>query len=95
MIEYRKISLDIIWWNYTGFKVSNEAVITEGDKNYIERNRAGYTEKILVKVERQNETYSIIRNYKEEELKDMGYTEEEIEALNELKLKLYDEIVLH
>lgn len=95
LIEYRKISLDIIWWNYTGFKVSNEAVITEGDKNYIERNRAGYTEKILVKVERQNETYSIIRNYKEEELKDMGYTEEEIEALNELKLKLYDEIVLH
>lgn len=95
LIEYRKISLDIIWWNYTGFKVSNDAIITEGDKNYIERNKAGFTEKILVKVERQNETYSIIRNYKEDELVDLGYTEEEIDKLNDLNLKLYDEIVLN
>lgn len=95
LIEYRKISLDIIWWNYTGFKVSNDAIITEGEKNYIERNKAGFTEKILVKVERQNETYSIIRNYKEDELVDLGYTEEEIDELNDLNLKLYDEIVLH
>ena len=51
LIEYRKISLDVIWWKYTGFKVSNDAIITEGDKNYVERNKAGFADKILIKIE--------------------------------------------
>ena len=95
LIEYRKISLDVIWWKYTGFKVSNDAIITEGDKNYVERNKAGFADKILIKIERQNETYSIVRNYTNEELISMGYTDDEISDMKNLKLKLYDEIVLH
>ena len=31
LIEYRKISLDIIWWKYTGLKVSNQALIEENE----------------------------------------------------------------
>ena len=93
LIEYRKISLDIIWWKYTGLKVSNQALIEENDRIYVEKNRAGYTEKILVKVLRQNDTYSIVENYDEEELKVLGYSVEEIEDMN--VIKLYDEILLH
>ena len=95
LIEYRKISLDIIWWKYTGFKVSNDAILKDGDKTYIERSKAGYTDKILVKVERQNETYSIVKNYTNDELIELGYTEEDVSDMKNLKLKLYDEIILH
>ena len=49
--------------------------------------------KILVKVLRQNETYSIVTNYEDDELENMGFSEEEI--ANRYKIKLYDEVVLH
>lgn len=93
LLEYRKISLDVIWWKYTGLKVSNSALIEENDKIYVERDKAGYVEKILVKVLRQNDTYSIVENYEDDELRELGYTEEEISEMS--KIKLYDEILLH
>lgn len=93
LLEYRKVSLDIIWWKYTGLKVSNNALVEENDKIYVKRKRAEYSEKILVKVLRQNETYSIVENYEDDELRELGYTEEEIEEMK--KIKLYDEILLH
>ena len=71
LLEYRKISIDVIWWKYSGLKVSNSALIEDDDKIYVEKNRANYTEKILVKVLRQNDTYSIVENYDEEELKQL------------------------
>ena len=93
LIEYRKISFDIIWWKYSGLKISNTAIIEENEKTYVKRNRVGENEKILVKVLRQNDTYSVIRNYDEEELKELGYTEKQIEKMP--KIKLYDEIILY
>lgn len=93
LLEYRKISIDVIWWKYSGLKVSNSALIEEDDKVYVEKNRANYTEKILVKVLRQNDTYSIVENYDEEELKELGYSEEEISEGK--SINLYDEVVLH
>lgn len=95
LLEYRKISIDIIWWKYSGLKVSNSALIEEDDKVYVEKSKAGYTEKILVKVLRQNDTYSIVENYEEEELEELGYNKEEISNIITNKIKLYDEIVLH
>lgn len=93
LLEYRKISLDIIWWKYTGLKVSNNALIEENDKIYVERDRAGYIDKILIKVLRQNDTYSIVENYEDDELRELGYSEDEISEMN--KIKLYDEVLLH
>ena len=92
LIEYRKITLDVIWWKYSGWKVSNSAIIKKDDLSYIVRNRAGVTEEILVKVLRQNDTYSIVENYSEEELLELGFKKEEIVELP--KIKLYDEIVI-
>lgn len=94
LIEYRKISIDIIWWQFSGFKISNSAItVDDKDLAYIERSKAGYTEKILVKVLRQNDTYSIVTNYDEEELEELGFTDDEINDMN--ALKLHDEIILH
>lgn len=93
LISYRKISFDVIWWSYSGLKVPNSAIIKDGDKNYVIRNRAGYLDKILVKVLRSNESYSIVGNYKTEELKDLGYTSEQIQAIS--NISLYDEILIN
>ena len=94
LIEYRKISIDIIWWKYSGFKISNSAIVTdEKDLSYIRKQNAGYEEKILIKVLRQNETFSIVTNYKDEELAELGFTEDEISDM--IDLKLHDEIILH
>jgi putative membrane fusion protein len=104
LANYRKITFDIIWWSYSGLKVPNTALVAELAKegsnqegNYIYfviRNRAGYTDKIPVKVLKQNSSYSIITNYESTELKEeWGYTDAEVKALK--TLILYDEIMIN
>lgn len=90
--KYRKLSMNIIWWDFNGLKVPNQAIVTENDKNYVVRKRAGNFEKILIKIKRQNENYAIVDNYDNSELKEMGYTESEISKMN--RISLYDEIII-
>ena len=40
LINYRKISFDLIWWNDSGLKVPNQAIVEENDLNYVIRSRA-------------------------------------------------------
>ncbi len=49
LANYRKISFDLIWWNSTGLKVPNQAIVKENDISYVVRNRAGYYDKIPIK----------------------------------------------
>lgn len=73
LLKYRKTSFDIIWWSDSGLKIPNSAIKYEGDFSYVIRNRAGLREKIIVKILRKNEKYSIVENYSYTELKDAGY----------------------
>lgn len=93
LIQYREVSLDVIWWNYQGLKISNSAILEENDIPYVEKTKAGYTEKIYVKILRQNDTYSIVENYTDEELVELGLDMEKIN--DRAKLNIYDEILLH
>lgn len=93
LLDSRKISVNVIWWSKSGLKVPNSAIITEEDKNYVVRNKAGYKEKVLIKVLKQNEDYTIIDNYDTEELKELGYTSSEIRKMK--KIQLYDEIYVN
>ena len=93
LINYRKISFDLIWWDAQGLKVPNQAIVKENDLNYVVRKRAGYLNKILVKVAKEGESYSIVESYESEELKELGFSNEEI--ANYKKISLYDEIVLN
>lgn len=93
LIEYREIYVDIIWWRYQGLKISNSAILEENDISYVERSKAGYTDKIYVKVLRQNDTYSIIENYTDDELTQLGVDEEYIK--DRKILNVYDEILWH
>ena len=97
LTSYRKISFNIIWWNESGLKVPNNAInkeIKEGKEiTYINRTRIGYEDKILVKVLKSNEKYSIVTNYTSEELLQMGYTSEQIWSLP--TITIYDEILIN
>ena len=53
LINYRKISFDLIWWSAQGLKIPNQAIVKENDLAYVVRNRAGYLNKILVKVKKE------------------------------------------
>ena len=91
LINYRKISFEIIWWKANGLKVPNSSIV-EGEENYIVRKRIGYTDNILVKVLKISDNYSIIENYTTSELKELGYSTEEIKNMK--SITLYDEILL-
>ena len=92
LANYRKISFDLIWWSSTGLKVPNQAIVEENGLNYVVRNRAGYLSKILVKVKRKNEKYSIVSNYDTDELKKLGFTSDDIKSMK--SITIYDEIIL-
>lgn len=96
LISYRKISFHVIWWSDSGKKVPNSSIAKEakGENQvpYVVRVRAGYQDKILVKVLRSNDKYSIVTNYTSEELEEFGYDSDE--DIIKRKLTLYDEILM-
>ena len=93
LINYRKISFDLIWWDASGLKVPNQAIVqAEDNLNYVVRNRAGYLSKLLVKVTKKGESYSIVEPYETEELKELGFSNSQI--LEYKKITVYDEILL-
>ena len=93
LINYRKISFDLIWWSSSGLKVPNQAIVKVDDLDYVVRSRAGYLSKILVKIKKNGDRYSIVEPYSTEELKNMGFSNQEI--ANYKKISLYDEILLY
>lgn len=93
LIAYRKISFDIIWWDAEGFRIPNEAIKEENGLSYVVRNRNGYYNKMLVKILKQNDEYCIVRQYKTEELGELGFTSSQIYSMR--NIALYDEIVLN
>lgn len=90
LIKYRKISLDVIWWSDSGLKIANSAIKYEGNFAYVVRNRAGLREKILVKILRSNDKYSIVENYTYAELKEAGYDMSSIS--NRKTISIHDQV---
>ena len=93
LINYRKITFDLIWWDTSGLKVPNQAIVKIDDLDYVIRSRAGYLSKILVRVKKQTEKYSIVEPYTNEELKELGFTDKEIN--NYKRISIYDEIIVN
>ena len=93
LINYRKITFDLIWWDSSGLKVPNQAIVKIDNLDYVIRSRAGYLSKILIKVKKQTEKYSIVESYTNEELKELGFTDKEIN--NYKRISIYDEIIVN
>jgi len=89
--NYRKISLDVIWWEKEGLRVPNTSIIFENGLSYVVRKKSGMLDKILVKIVKENEKHSIVTNYTTEELKNMNYSGAQITAIK--KISIYDEIL--
>ena len=49
LINYRKISFDLIWWDASGLKVPNQAIVEVDDLHYVVRNRARLFEQNISK----------------------------------------------
>ena len=88
---YRKISFDIIWWDQSGYKVANTAIIEDNGLNYVIRTKAGYLERVLVKVKKRGEDYSIVSNYSTSEIKEL----ENVNKNARTSIILYDELILN
>lgn len=92
LINYRKISVDVIWWQDNGFIVPKTAILYENGESYILVKKNIEFVKVLVDVEKENDNFCLIDNYSTEDLIEFGYTTEEINRMREVKL--YDEIVV-
>jgi len=94
LINYRKISFDVIWSSDSGLRVPNKAIAKdENGLSYLIRTKSGYLSKLIIKVVNSNENYSIITTYNTEELTNLGFAQEEIS--NYKKIKLYDEVYMN
>ena len=93
LTNYRKITLDLIWWSKSGIKIPNQAIVNIDGLDYVVRNRAGYLSKLLIEVKKKGQKYSIVESYNAERLKELGFSEKEI--LNYRKISLYDEILIN
>ena len=91
LIEYRKISFNITWWSSSGLKVPNSCIVEDEQGNkYVVRRKTGEDKKVLVKVLKKNDKYSIITTYSAEELNSLG-----IDTENYIKISEYDTILLY
>jgi len=93
LIDYRKITFDVIWWKYEGLKVPKSAIYYDNGLSYVVRNRGGYQDRILIEILKENDNYCIVGNYDNEDLKSLGFTSQEI--INMKNISIYDEIVIN
>lgn len=91
LIEYRKISFNITWWSYSGLKIPNTAIAEDeqGYKYVIERKTTG-DEKVVVKVLKKNDKFSIVTQYKQDEIDSLN-----MDKSNNYKISEYDTILLY
>lgn len=91
LTQYRKISFNITWWSYPGLKVPNTAILEDSNGlKYVIRKKAGLEQKVIVKVLKKNDKYSIIGTYDNSELESLG-----IDAKTYIKISQYDNILLY
>ena len=91
LIQYRKISFNITWWSVSGLKVPNTSILEdENGLKYVVRKKSEEKQKVIVKVLKKNEKYSIINAYNTEELKALNI---DTEGYN--KIEQYDTILLY
>ena len=93
LIDYRKITFDVIWWKYDGLKVPKSAIIYDNGLSYVIRSRGGYQDKILVEILKENDNYCIVGNYDNEKLRELGFNSDSIETIK--KISIYDEIIMN
>jgi len=83
----RDIEVEIVWWTTSGMYVPNEAIYTKDNIDYVKIIKYGKYVEVPIIILRQNENNSVVDNYQEEELVELGLEREYI-------LKIYDNIIV-
>lgn len=89
LMSYRKISFNITWWSYSGIRIPNSSIIEENNLKYVMKKTSKGNEKILVKILRKNDNYSIVSSYSLEDLQQLG-----VDSSENTKLNIYDAILI-
>lgn len=89
LVDLREIEIEIIWWGTSGLIIENTALNKYENKEIYYVYAVKYSEivRVPVKVSKQNDNYSVITNYTNEELKEM-----DLESI--YKIKLHDRIII-
>ena len=89
VIDYRKLSCEIIWNTFSGMAIPMNAIYTNEEKRYSYVLMVYGTEyvEIPIKVLQSSDSIAIVDNLSQDELSNIGYTREFI-------LELYDELVI-
>ena len=91
LINFRKISLNITWWSYSGLKTPNSCIIEdEQGYNFLIKKKQDEYIKIPVKILKRNDKYSIITNYDKEELEKLHLDSKKYD-----KISQYDKVLLY
>lgn len=91
LISYRKISFNITWWTASGLKIKNSSIVEdENGLKYVIRKKTGNYSKMLVKVLRKNEKYSIVDTYKDSELENL-----KVDMAKYIKISIYDKLLTY
>lgn len=89
LMSYRKLSFNITWWSYSGIRIPNSSIIEENNLKYVMRKTSKGNEKVLVKILRKNDNYSIVSSYSSEDLQQLG-----VDSSENTKLNVYDAILV-
>lgn len=83
----RDIEIEIFWWTTSGMYVPNEAVYTKDGVSFVKILKYGKYSEVPIIILKQNENNSIVDNYEDDALKELGIE-------REYTLKLYDNIIV-
>ena len=89
LMSYRKISFNITWWSYSGIRIPNSSIIEDNNLKYVMKKTSKGNEKILAKILRKNDNYSIVSSYSLEDLQQLG-----VDSSENTKLNIYDAILI-
>lgn len=101
LTKYRKINLDVVWWQDKGLKINKDAIKyvdvinASGDivtMPTVTIKKSSYTQDAFTKVIREAGDFAIINNYEDKELLGLGFSEEQI--ADRPTLKMYDEAIV-
>lgn len=88
LINIRDCQVEITWWEKDGLYVPVSAInkYEEKELSYLKVMRFGKTVEVPVIIDNTNGIYAIVRNYKSEELENLG-------IVSEYTLQLYDRLI--
>jgi len=90
LVDYRKISFDIIWSETVGYKIPNAALSGSGNNATVVLIKYGLEYIVRVKILEQNEDYAIITDLSTADIEELNLSSDDVKR----KINIYDELII-